>query len=46
MVCNIFLLKLHLFEIIFVVQEVSSMLLRKMVAAGIGSRPVVFVTHR
>uniref|UniRef100_A0ACD5WSR0 Uncharacterized protein n=1 Tax=Avena sativa TaxID=4498 RepID=A0ACD5WSR0_AVESA len=26
-------------------QEVSSMLLRKMVAAGIGSRPVVFVTH-
>ncbi|XP_062216625.1 uncharacterized protein LOC133916796 isoform X2 [Phragmites australis] len=26
-------------------QEVSSMLLRKLVAAGIGSRPVVFVTH-
>ncbi|CAL4921143.1 unnamed protein product [Urochloa decumbens] len=26
-------------------QEVSSMLLRKMVAAGIGSRPVIFVTH-
>lgn len=26
-------------------QEVSSMLLRKLVAAGIGSRPVIFVTH-
>ncbi|KAK9270265.1 hypothetical protein L1049_025842 [Liquidambar formosana] len=26
-------------------QEVSSMLLEKLVAAGIGSRPVVFVTH-
>ncbi|KQK23256.1 hypothetical protein BRADI_1g72280v3 [Brachypodium distachyon] len=26
-------------------QEVSSMLLRKLVTAGIGSRPVVFVTH-
>uniref|UniRef100_A0A0E0K9T1 GPI inositol-deacylase n=1 Tax=Oryza punctata TaxID=4537 RepID=A0A0E0K9T1_ORYPU len=26
-------------------QEVSSMLLRKLIAAGIGSRPVVFVTH-
>ncbi|OAY69738.1 Protein SERAC1, partial [Ananas comosus] len=26
-------------------QEVSSMLLRKLVAAGVGSRPVVFVTH-
>ncbi|PPR94378.1 hypothetical protein GOBAR_AA26291 [Gossypium barbadense] len=26
-------------------QEVSSMLLKKLVAAGIGSRPVVFVTH-
>ncbi|GAV82035.1 PGAP1 domain-containing protein [Cephalotus follicularis] len=26
-------------------QEVSSMLLAKLVAAGIGSRPVVFVTH-
>ncbi|PIA56384.1 hypothetical protein AQUCO_00700597v1 [Aquilegia coerulea] len=26
-------------------QEVSSMLLRKLVAAGIGNRPVVFVTH-
>ncbi|KAG2554250.1 uncharacterized protein LOC120647062 isoform X2 [Panicum virgatum] len=26
-------------------QEVSSMLLRKMVAAGIGNRPVIFVTH-
>ncbi|KAG8073748.1 hypothetical protein GUJ93_ZPchr0006g41948 [Zizania palustris] len=26
-------------------QEVSSMLLRKLTAAGIGSRPVVFVTH-
>lgn len=28
------------------VQEVSSMLLEKLVAAGIGDRPVVFVTHR
>lgn len=28
------------------VQEVSSMLLEKIVAAGIGDRPVVFVTHR
>lgn len=27
-------------------QEVSSMILEKLVAAGIGSRPVVFVTHR
>lgn len=27
-------------------QEVSSMLLGKLVAAGIGDRPVVFVTHR
>ncbi|KAF8377521.1 hypothetical protein HHK36_030903 [Tetracentron sinense] len=27
------------------VQEVSSMLLEKLVAAGIGNRPVVFVTH-
>lgn len=27
-------------------QEVSSMLLDKLVAAGIGDRPVVFVTHR
>jgi len=27
-------------------QEVSSMLLEKLVAAGIGNRPVVFVTHR
>ncbi|KAK3223737.1 hypothetical protein Dsin_010762 [Dipteronia sinensis] len=27
-------------------QEVSTMLLEKLVAAGIGSRPVVFVTHR
>ncbi|KAL8166032.1 hypothetical protein V2J09_007531 [Rumex salicifolius] len=26
-------------------QEVSSMLLEKLIAAGIGSRPVVFVTH-
>ncbi|KAI4366418.1 hypothetical protein MLD38_022299 [Melastoma candidum] len=26
-------------------QEVSSMLLRKLVAAGIGDRPVVFITH-
>ncbi|XP_077224280.1 alpha/beta-Hydrolases superfamily protein isoform X2 [Tasmannia lanceolata] len=26
-------------------QEVSSMLLKKLVAAGIGNRPVVFVTH-
>ncbi|XP_020104461.1 uncharacterized protein LOC109721320 isoform X2 [Ananas comosus] len=26
-------------------QEVSSMLLRKLIAAGIGSRPVVFITH-
>ncbi|TKV97806.1 hypothetical protein SEVIR_9G519100v4 [Setaria viridis] len=26
-------------------QEVSSMLLRKLVAAGVGNRPVVFVTH-
>ncbi|KAL6645440.1 hypothetical protein ACP70R_017048 [Stipagrostis hirtigluma subsp. patula] len=26
-------------------QEVSSMLLRKLVSAGIGSRPVIFVTH-
>ena len=26
-------------------QEVSSMLLEKLVAAGIGDRPVVFVTH-
>lgn len=28
------------------IQEVSSMLLDKLVAAGIGDRPVVFVTHR
>lgn len=27
-------------------QEVSSMLLEKILAAGIGDRPVVFVTHR
>lgn len=27
-------------------QEVSSMLLEKLVAAGVGDRPVIFVTHR
>lgn len=27
-------------------QEVSSMILEKLVSAGIGDRPVVFVTHR
>jgi hypothetical protein len=27
-------------------QEVSSMLLDKLLAAGVGERPVVFVTHR
>lgn len=27
-------------------QEVSAMLLEKLVAAGIGSRPVVFISHR
>lgn len=27
-------------------QEVSSMLLQKLVTAGIGDRPVVFITHR
>lgn len=27
-------------------QEVSSMLLEKLVAAGIGNRPIVFVAHR
>lgn len=31
---------------IYELQEVSSMLLEKLVAAGIGNRPVVFVTHR
>lgn len=30
----------------FYEQEVSSMLLQKLVAAGIGDRPVVFITHR
>lgn len=33
---------LHLLHL----QEVSSMLLEKLIAAGIGDRPVVFVTHR
>lgn len=30
----------------FYEQEVSSKLLQKLVAAGIGDRPVVFITHR
>jgi hypothetical protein len=28
------------------IQEVSSILLDKLIAAGVGERPVVFVTHR
>jgi hypothetical protein len=34
------------FSILLSLQEVSSMLLEKLTAAGIGDRPVVFVTHR
>lgn len=46
MIKNIITVLLNIKNGFWILQEVSSMLLEKLIAARIGDRPVVFVTHR